>query len=42
MKTFVIACVVAIVVAVIGAVVLDGMQEPVQKAFSTQYVRLGA
>jgi len=42
MKTFVVACVVAIVVSVIGAVVLDGMQEPVQKAFSTSYVRLGA
>ena len=42
MKTFVVACVIAIVVSVIGAFVLDGMQEPVQKAYSTSYVRLGA
>jgi hypothetical protein len=42
MKTFIVACAVAVVVSVIGWVVLDGMQEPVQKAFSTQYVRLGA
>ena len=42
MKTFIVACVVAIVIAVIGGVVLSGMQEPVQKAYSTSYVRLGA
>ena len=42
MKAFVVACVAAIVIAVIGAFVLDGIQEPVQKAFSTSYVRLGA
>lgn len=42
MKTFIVACVVAIIVAVAGAFVLEGMQEPVQKAFATQYVRLGA
>ena len=42
MKTFVVACVAAIVVAIVGWVVLDGMQEPVQKAFATQNVRLGA
>lgn len=41
MKTFIVACVVAIVVAVVGWVVLDGYQETAQKAFSTQYVRLG-
>lgn len=42
MKTFIVACAVAVVVAVIGAFVLDGMQEPVTKAYSTSYVRLGA
>ncbi len=42
MKTFIVACVTAIVIAVIGVFVLDGLQEPVQKAYSTQYVRLGA
>ncbi len=42
MKTFIVACAVAIVIAIIGAFVLDGMQEPVQKAYSTSYVRLGA
>ena len=42
MKTFLIACVAAIVIAVIGGVVLNGVQEPVDKAFSTTGVRLGA
>ena len=42
MKTFLVACVVAVVLAVVGAFVLDGYQEPVQKAFATKYVRLGA
>ena len=42
MKTFIVACAVAIVVSVIGWFVLEGMQEPVQKAFTTQNVRLGA
>jgi len=42
MKTFIVACTVAIVIAVVGAFVLDGMQETVQKAYSTSYVRLGA
>ena len=42
MRTFLIACAAAIIIAVIGGVVLDGMQEPVSKAFSSQYVRLGA
>ena len=35
MKTFIVACVAAIVIAVIGGVVLNSMQEPVDKAFST-------
>ncbi len=42
MKTFVMACVVAIIIAVIGGIVLNSVQEPVDKAFSTTSVRLGA
>ena len=43
MKTFLIACVAAIVIAVIGGVVLSGIQQPVDKAFSySDSVRLGA
>jgi hypothetical protein len=42
MKTFVLACVAAIVIAVIGGVVLNSLQEPVDKAFTTTGVRLGA
>jgi len=41
MKTFLIACVVAVVIAVIGGVVLNGIQQPADKAFSTEAVRLG-
>jgi hypothetical protein len=42
MKTFIVACVAAIVIAVIGGVVLSGMQESAEVAFSTPAVRLGA
>ena len=42
MKTFIIACVAAVIITVIGGVVLNSMQEPVDKAFSTTGVRLGA
>ena len=42
MKTFIVACVAAIVLAVIGGVVLNSIQEPVDKAFTTTGVRLGA
>jgi len=42
MKTFVIACVVAVIIAVIGGIVLNSVQEPVDKAFTTTGVRLGA
>ncbi len=42
MKTFLIACVAAIVIAVIGGVVLNGIQRPADKAFTTESVRLGA
>lgn len=42
MKTFLIACVAAIVTAVIGGVVLSGIQQPADKAFTTgDSVRLG-
>ncbi len=41
MKTFLIACVAAVVIAVIGGLVLNSVQEPVDKAFSTTAVRLG-
>ena len=42
MKTFIVACVAAIIIAVIGGVVLNSMQEPVDKAFTTSATRLGA
>jgi len=42
MKSFIIACVAAIIIAIIGGVVLNGIQEPADKAFSTGGVRLGA
>lgn len=43
MKAFIIACAAAIVIAIIGGVVLSGVQEPVDKAFtSSTGVRLGA
>ena len=43
MKTFIIACVAAVVIAVIGGVVLNSMQEPADKAFTSgSSVRLGA
>jgi hypothetical protein len=43
MKTFVMACVVAIIIAVVGGIVLNSVQEPVDKAFSSATgVRLGA
>ncbi len=42
MKTFIVACVAAIIIAVIGGVVLNSVQEPVEKAFTTTGVRLGA
>ena len=40
MKTFLIACAVAIVIAIIGVFVLDSVQETVAQAFTTQYVRV--
>lgn len=40
MKPFLLACAVAIVAAAVWAVVLNGMQEPVEQAFATTGVRL--
>jgi hypothetical protein len=42
MKTFIMACVAALVIAIIGGVVVNGIQEPVDKAYTTSGVRLGA
>ncbi len=42
MKAFVIACIAAIVIAVVGGIALNSMQEPVDRAFSTSSVQLGA
>jgi hypothetical protein len=42
MKSFIVACLAAIVIAVVGGVVLNGMNEPADKAYSTTGVRLGA
>ena len=40
MPTFIIACIVAAVLAVCAVVVLNGIQEPVNVAFTTSAVRL--
>ncbi len=42
MKAFIMAVVAAVIVAVIGGAVLNSIQEPVDKAFTTTSVRLGA
>jgi hypothetical protein len=42
MKSFVTACVVAVIIAALGGVLLNSIQEPVDKAFTTSAVRLGA
>jgi hypothetical protein len=42
MKTFIVACIAAILIAAAGGVVLNSIQEPVDKAFTTSGVRLGA
>ncbi len=41
MKAFIIACIAAVIIAIIGGVVLNSIQEPVEKAFTTSAVRLG-
>jgi energy-converting hydrogenase Eha subunit A len=40
-KAFIIACIAAVIIAIIGGLVLNSIQEPVDKAFSTSAVRLG-
>jgi hypothetical protein len=40
MKTFILACLVAIVFAVLSVAALDTLQKPVQQAFATSSVRL--
>ena len=40
MRSFLLACVVAVVIAAIGAVGLDYLQEPVSVAFTTTGARL--
>jgi hypothetical protein len=42
MKVFLIACAAAVVLAIIGGLALNSIQEPVDKAFATTSVRLGA
>ena len=42
MKAFIVACVAAVVIAVVRGVVLNTVQEPADRAFSTTAVRLGA
>lgn len=42
MKSFIVACLAAVLIAVVGGVVLSGINEPADKAFSTGGVRLGA
>lgn len=41
MKAFIIACAAALIIAVLGGLVLNSIQEPVDKAFTTSAVRLG-
>jgi cell division protein FtsN len=41
MKAFIVACVAAVVIAVVCGVVLNTVQEPADRAFSTSAVRLG-
>jgi Flp pilus assembly pilin Flp len=40
MKAFIVACVVAVVIAVCGVAVLNGIQKPVDVAFTTSGVRI--
>jgi hypothetical protein len=41
MKSFFAGCVAAVILALIGSFVLNSIQEPADKAFSTNAVRLG-
>jgi hypothetical protein len=40
MKIFFLACIAAIIIAIISVVVLNSIQEPVDRAFTTSAVRL--
>jgi len=40
MKTFIVACIAAIIIAAGAVAVLDGIQKPVETAFSTSGVRI--
>ena len=40
MKTFLVACIAALAIAVVGFVALNGIQKPVDQAFTTTSVRL--
>jgi DNA-binding transcriptional regulator of glucitol operon len=41
MKAFVSACIATVVIAIAGAIVLGGMQDSADRAFSSSAVRLG-
>ena len=41
LKAFLVACLEVLVLAVIGRIVLDRVQEPVDRAFTTPYTRVG-
>ncbi len=41
MKAFLAACLAVIVLAAISWIVLNSMQEPVDRAFTTPYTRVG-
>ena len=41
MKAFLAACLAAIVLAVIAVIVLNSIQEPADRAFTTPYTRVG-
>jgi hypothetical protein len=40
MKTFIVACVAAAVIAIGGVLVLNGIQKPVETAYTTSGVRI--
>jgi hypothetical protein len=42
MKSFLMACAAAIIIAIVGVVVLNGVQQPADKAYTSTSVRLGA
>jgi len=41
MRAFLLACVAAVVIAIVGVVLLNGIQESADQAFTTSAVRLG-